>query len=200
MIVARSSGCAAGAPVLELVVGDTACRPPDRSSTPPSSMVQTLSRSARSPRTSSTTATCSGLSTMQRDRAGVAEDPLDLLGRGGLVDRHGHRARGPDREVDQRPLVAGLATSARPGRRPRCPRPSGPWRQRCTSARKSRQVTSSQRSPARRLKTTFCGAWTALVDHDVAEVAGVGRSVPAGERCTRPRSLRSLRVAAGNWG
>ncbi len=37
--------------------------------------------------------------------ARVAQDPLDLLGRRGLVDRHGDRARGPDRVVDQGPLV-----------------------------------------------------------------------------------------------
>ena len=42
-------------------------------------------------------------------RAGgrVAQDPLDLLGRGRLVDRHRDRAGGQDRVVDQRPLIAG---------------------------------------------------------------------------------------------
>src|SRR5262249_44768108 len=33
---------------------------------------------------------------------------LHLLGAGGFVDRHGDRADGPDRVVDQRPLVPGL--------------------------------------------------------------------------------------------
>ncbi len=44
-----------------------------------------------------------------RDGAGVGQVPEDL-GRGaGLVDRHEHRAGEPGREVDERPLVAGLA-------------------------------------------------------------------------------------------
>ena len=59
--------------------------------------------------------------------AGVAQDPVDLLGRGGLVDGHRDRAGEPDRVVEQGPLVAGLARSARPGRRPRRRRRSGPW-------------------------------------------------------------------------
>ena len=41
-------------------------------------------------------------------RARVGQDPFDLLGRRRLVDRHGHRARGPDGVVDQRPLVPGV--------------------------------------------------------------------------------------------
>ena len=40
--------------------------------------------------------------------AGVLEDPADLLGRRGLVDRHGDGAGEPDRVVEQGPLVAGL--------------------------------------------------------------------------------------------
>jgi hypothetical protein len=35
---------------------------------------------------------------------GVGQDPLHLLGRGGLVDRHGDAAGGQDRVVEQRPL------------------------------------------------------------------------------------------------
>ena len=46
---------------------------------------------------------------MMRAGAGVGEDPADLLGGGRLVDRDGDRAGGPDREVGQGPLVAGLA-------------------------------------------------------------------------------------------
>ncbi|MDF9872869.1 hypothetical protein OKW18_005007 [Streptomyces pratensis] len=42
-----------------------------------------------------------------RDRAGIAEYPLDLLGGAGLVHRHGDGARAPDREVQQDPLEAG---------------------------------------------------------------------------------------------
>ena len=38
---------------------------------------------------------------------GVGEDPPHLLGGGGLVDRDGHGSRGPDREVAERPFVAG---------------------------------------------------------------------------------------------
>ena len=41
-------------------------------------------------------------------RARVGEDPFGLLGGGGLVDRHGDGARGPDGVVDQRPLVPGV--------------------------------------------------------------------------------------------
>ena len=65
-------------------------------------------------------------------RAGVAEVPLHLLGRRGLVDRDGDGAGGPDRVVAERPLVAGpahqrhpvagLHARARPARRP-APRP-----------------------------------------------------------------------------
>ena len=40
------------------------------------------------------------------DRVGVAEDPLDLLGRGGLVDRHDRRAGVPDGVVRDGPVVA----------------------------------------------------------------------------------------------
>ena len=47
-----------------------------------------------------------------RDGAGVAEVPLHLRGGAGLVDRHEHRAGEPRREVDERPLVAGLAHEA----------------------------------------------------------------------------------------
>ena len=43
------------------------------------------------------------------DGAGVLQDPVHLLGRGGLVDRHRDTACGPDGEVGQRPLVTGLA-------------------------------------------------------------------------------------------
>ena len=46
--------------------------------------------------------------TLEKDghRAGVAEDPLHLLCRGGLVDRDAGGAREPDGIVDERPLVA----------------------------------------------------------------------------------------------
>jgi hypothetical protein len=50
---------------------------------------------------------CGGLDD-QRGGAGVAEDPLDLLGARGLVDRHRDGAGEPDREVGEGPLVAGL--------------------------------------------------------------------------------------------
>jgi hypothetical protein len=43
------------------------------------------------------------------DRAGVGQDPVDLLNAGRLVDGHGDRTGRPDRVVDQRPLVARLA-------------------------------------------------------------------------------------------
>jgi hypothetical protein len=40
-------------------------------------------------------------------RTRIAEHELHLLGRTGLVDRNGQRADGHDREVDDRPFVAG---------------------------------------------------------------------------------------------
>ncbi len=49
-----------------------------------------------------------------RPGAGVLEDPADLLGRRGLVDRHGHGPGEPDRVVEQRPLVAGLGDQGDP--------------------------------------------------------------------------------------
>ena len=48
-------------------------------------------------------------------RARVGEDPGHLIGAGGLVDRHGHRAGRPDGVVEQGPLVPGLAHQADPG-------------------------------------------------------------------------------------
>ena len=47
-------------------------------------------------------------------RGRVGQDPLGLLGRGGLVDRHHDRADGPQRVVDQRPLVAGVRHERHP--------------------------------------------------------------------------------------
>src|SRR6185503_13911896 len=44
----------------------------------------------------------------------VAEDPADLLGAGALVDGDGDAAGGPDRVVDERPLVAGATHQADP--------------------------------------------------------------------------------------
>ena len=86
----------------------------------------------------------------------------DLLGGGRLVDRHGDRTGGPDREVGQGPLVAGLAHDGRPGRRGRCPRRSGPWpavrRRRSNSA----AVTSIQRLPSLRENATRVGSEAAL--------------------------------------
>ena len=41
------------------------------------------------------------------DGPGVREDPPDLLGGGGLVDRHGHRAGRPQREVGERSTRTG---------------------------------------------------------------------------------------------
>jgi hypothetical protein len=51
------------------------------------------------------------LGAFAHDRAGrrVAQDPLDLLRRGRLIDRNRDRAGEPDRVVEERPLVAGLA-------------------------------------------------------------------------------------------
>jgi hypothetical protein len=49
-----------------------------------------------------------------RGRAGVGQDPLDLLVRGRLVDRHGDRAGGQDRVVEQRPLVPGAGQQGDP--------------------------------------------------------------------------------------
>ena len=47
-------------------------------------------------------------------RAGVGDDPFDLLGRRGFIDRHGHGAGGPDREIGKRPLVACAAHEGDP--------------------------------------------------------------------------------------
>jgi hypothetical protein len=48
------------------------------------------------------------------DRPGIGQDPRHLFGTGRLVDRHGHRAGRPDRVVDERPLVPGLAHQGDP--------------------------------------------------------------------------------------
>ncbi|MBG9887321.1 hypothetical protein ABE10_12510 [Bacillus toyonensis] len=47
-----------------------------------------------------------------RDGAGVLQDPLDLRGRAGLVDRHHDRAGVEEREVHQCPLVRGAGEEA----------------------------------------------------------------------------------------
>jgi hypothetical protein len=49
-----------------------------------------------------------------RRRARVRQDPGDLVGAGGLVDRDRDRAGGPDREVDDGPLEAGLRLQGDP--------------------------------------------------------------------------------------
>ncbi len=46
------------------------------------------------------------------DRAGIAEVPVHLGRRGGLIDGHEYRTREPGGEVDERPFVAGLAHQA----------------------------------------------------------------------------------------
>ena len=53
---------------------------------------------------------------LQEDGLGarVAHDPLDLVGRGRLVDRHGDRTGRPDRVVEDRPLVPRARHQAHP--------------------------------------------------------------------------------------
>ena len=57
------------------------------------------------------------------DRTGVAQDPLDLLGRRRLVDRHGDPAGGPDRVVAHHPLEARARHDRDAVARARGPRP-----------------------------------------------------------------------------
>ena len=72
-----------------------------RSAMAPPSICQTERRLARPERTSATTASWWGLDD-GRDGLGVGEDPADLLGGGGLVDRDDDPAGCPDREKSAR--------------------------------------------------------------------------------------------------
>src|SRR3546814_15240514 len=61
----------------------------------------------RRPPRSTRTDTLFPYTTLFRSGAGVGEDPPRLVRAARLVDRHGHRAHMPCREVDERPLQAG---------------------------------------------------------------------------------------------
>ena len=113
MTVARSSGVAVVRRTSSVVVGDVLAEPAqhlDRVVLQRPDVVQRLERGASlgDPR---------GVGGPLGDHGrgpGVAQDPLDLLGRRGLVDRHGDRAGEPDRVVDEGPLVAGLGDQGDP--------------------------------------------------------------------------------------
>ena len=118
--------------------------------------------------------------------AGVAQDPVDLLGRRGLVDGHGHRAGEPDRVVEERPLVAGLADQGDPVAGLDARRRSGPWRRRVTSARNvgGRDVAPSPPS-VRRLNDDRVGGLAGVGDHVVGQVARRGNSIVKGVENSR---------------
>ena len=135
--------------------------------------------------------------------AGVGEDPLDLLGGGGLVDRDGHGAGGPDREVGEGPLVAGLAHDGRRGRRARCRRRSGPWPAPRRRSANSAAVTSIQPAPSLREKATRAGLGARRPRGRSARlpsvVAGGTRGVDCSCTCLlrRGATSSSVRVASG---
>lgn len=106
MSVARSSGVAV---VRRFSSSSSPMSSPSRVrlSTALSAIDQTWLRSSSSPRTSRIRARCSGPRRPRRGRRSSAVQ-ADLLGGGGLVDRHAHGPGEPDRVVEQGPLVAGL--------------------------------------------------------------------------------------------
>ena len=121
------------------------------------------------------------------DRAGVREDPRDLLGAGRLVDRHGDRAGGPDGVVEQRPLVPGPAHQRRPGRRARCRPRSARGPRAATSSRNSAQVTSRQRPSALRGELRRLRGTLGVVPDRIGQVGRV-----ADRRDRRHRELTHL--------
>ena len=115
MIVARSSGPRRAAPVLQLGVADVGAGGAQTSSSAARVELQTCRSVGEAVRTALLrTGSCSARLDEHGHRAGVAQDPGDLLGGGRLVDRHGHGAGEPDREVEQRPFVAGAGHDAHP--------------------------------------------------------------------------------------
>ena len=114
MIVAMSSRPRRGPALVEVGVGDVGAGAPARRA-PPASICQT-SRSAgqRRPRTSADASRRGPASRRSPPPRRSRPGSTDLLGGGGLVDRHRHRAGGPDGEVDEGPLVAGPAHQGDP--------------------------------------------------------------------------------------
>ena len=131
------------------------------------------------------------------DRAGVGEDPLDLLLRGGHVDRHADRARRPDREVQQRPLVAGGGEDRDPVTRADTRGDQALGNVDDLRRELRRAVTSCQRPPTLRRNTTAPGSSSAFVKiksampplAGISASAGTANSVmcfPPGWRVDRP--------------
>ena len=81
-----------------------------------------------------------------------------LLGRAGLVDRHGHRTDGQDREVEDRPLVAGRRQDRDPVAGLRRPRRSNPVRPNGSGSAACAHVTSVHTPSTRRWKITWSGS------------------------------------------
>ncbi len=124
-----------------------------------------------------------------RDGLGVGEDPADLVGGAGLVDRDGDEAGGPHREVDQRPLEAGAGQDrhVRPGSRPAATKPFAMARTRarvsaavigvqvspCRSARIGRSGVSRARSVSRRAAEPWSGATGPALGRAACLPAGV---------------------------
>ena len=135
--------------------------------------------------------------------AGVGQDPGDLVGAGGLVDRDGDGAGGPDREVDDRPTRSGSWPAGRPGRRRRRRRRSAPWRRRRPGRRtpsRSRPATGRRAGrgtrSGRRTSATFSASRSGSASSGpTSVVAGTlnsrtpGPLLPAvrGHRRPRPR-------------
>ena len=117
------------APALDSSASATSAPAAARSSSPPASICQTSRSSASSSRTEPSAAGVSRrLDDARRPPRSRRRIQLICSARRRLVDRHGDRAGGPDREVDERPLVAGPGHDARRGRRaatPAATRPAG---------------------------------------------------------------------------
>ncbi len=92
----------------------------------------------------------------RQDRSGVLHDPLDLFGRRGVVDRYGHRAGGPDREVEQGPLESGRREQNDAVAR-RNPDATSPFATPVTRSANSVAVTSTHSSAIGRENNTRCG-------------------------------------------
>ncbi len=153
---------------------------------PPASICQTCLRAGSRSRTDSTAA---GVRRRSPRRRRVApESPrihCDLLGRAGLVHRHGDRARAPDREVQQRPLVARAGHQRRPGR------PAGPRRRSAPSRRPAPRrgtrsaLTSCQAPPTLRAMTATSGCCAAFRRTMSVRLPSAGTSYKAGRLNSR---------------
>ena len=104
------------------------------------------------------------------DRARVAEDPLDLLERGGRVDRNGDAAGGQDRVVERastRTASRDISATRSPGWIPAAMKPAAMPR---TCSANSRQVTGVHAPFTLRFRPTVSGQFSCIGEDIIGDV------------------------------